>query len=149
MKKFAKILILCLILNSCKEKQVSYTSYSDYPEPINANLWLDYSKKATEFKIWSPTTESVKLNLYKEGFNGKPFETYEMKVDSEGIWSIKLEGDLNGTYYTYQVKINDSWLEETPGIYAQAVGVNGKRAMVLDLDSTNPDNWENHTHKNG
>ena len=141
MEKFTKILILCLILSSCKEKQVSYTSYSDYPEPINANLWLDYSKKATEFKIWSPTAESVKINLYEEGFNGEPFETYDMKAGSEGIWSVKLEGDLNGTYYTYQVKIDDNWLEETPGIYAQAVGVNGKRAMVLDLESAGPENW--------
>lgn len=38
--------------------------------------------------------------------------------------------------------INGEWLEETPGIYAQAVGVNGKRAMVLDLETTNPENWD-------
>ena len=40
--------------------------------------------------------------------------------------------------YTYQVKTESSWLSETPGIYAKAVGVNGERAMVLDMEHTNP-----------
>ena len=33
-------------------------------------------------------------------------------------------------------------MKKTPGIYAQAVGVNGERAMGLDLKSTDPSGWE-------
>ncbi|MDV7396706.1 type I pullulanase, partial [Arthrospira platensis SPKY1] len=29
-----------------------------------------------------------------------------------------------------------------PGIYARAVGVNGRRAMVVDLERTDPDGWD-------
>lgn len=107
------------------------------------NLWLDYSKESTTFKLWSPEAEVVKLHLYKSGDGGTAFETHEMKASDNGYWSKILKGDLNGTYYTYQVKHNGVLLEETPGIYAQAVGVNGKRAMVLDLKSTDPAGWEN------
>lgn len=34
-------------------------------------------------------------------------------------------------------------VRDTPGIMAKAVGVNGKRAAVLDLRSTDPEEWEN------
>ncbi|RIA10462.1 pullulanase [Flavobacteriaceae bacterium MAR_2010_72] len=141
MKQGIIFFLLAMILISCTEKKLTYNSYHDYPAPLETKLWLDYSKAQTTFKIWSPTAQMVKLNLYKESIDGKAFEHYEMKSDDNGIWKKELIGDLNGTYYTYQVKINDTWLEETPGIYAQAVGVNGKRAMVLDMESTNPQGW--------
>ena len=41
------------------------------------------------------------------------------------------------------MKVNGKWLGDTPGIMAKAVGVNGKRAAVLDLRSTDPEEWEN------
>ena len=40
---------------------------------------------------------------------------------------------LKGKFYTFNVKINGKWLGDTPGINAQAVGVNGKRAAVIDM----------------
>ncbi|TVZ58964.1 pullulanase [Flavobacteriaceae bacterium MAR_2010_105] len=141
MKQGIPFFLLAMILISCTEKKPTYASYHDYPSPLETKLWLDYSKGQTTFKIWSPTAQMVKLNLYKESIDGEAFEHYEMESDDNGIWKKELKGDLNGTYYTYQVKINDTWLEETPGIYAKAVGVNGKRAMVLDMESTNPQGW--------
>jgi len=136
------LLLIIMLLTSCIGKDKP-NNLENTQTALKTSLWLDYSKKSTNFKLWSPTAESVKLNLYHEGIKGEPFETHQMKASSKGIWTIRLDGDLNGIYYTYQVKINDTWLEETPGIYAQAVGVNGKRAMVLDFESTNPDNWNN------
>ena len=130
-----------MLLISCKnQKQTS--SFDDYPTPINERLWTNYSKESTLFKLWSPNAEEIVLRLFKTGNNSEAFTTKQLKKDVNGIWQLKVEGDLNGTYYTYQVKINNRWLSETPGIYAYAVGVNGDRAMVLDLKSTNPKNWE-------
>ena len=130
-----------MLLISCKnQKQTS--SFDDYPTPINENLWTNYSKESTLFRLWSPNAEEIVLRLFKTGNNSEAFTTKQLKKDVNGIWQLKVEGDLNGTYYTYQVKINNRWLSETPGIYAYAVGVNGDRAMVLDLKSTNPKNWE-------
>jgi len=112
------------------------------PAPTETNLWLDYAKTGTTFKLWSPNAEEVKINLYKNGTDGSPFENYQMDATEDGLWEKHLEGDLNGTYYTYRVKLDGKWLQETPGIYAQAVGVNGKRAMVSDLKLTDPIDWE-------
>ena len=39
-----------------------------------------------------------------------------------------------GKFYTFNVKINDKWLGDTPGINAKAVGVNGKRAAIIDMN---------------
>ena len=130
-----------MLLSSCIEK--TKDTFNTTKTAFETNLWLDYKKAATVFKLWSPTAEKVKLNLYKNGFDGAPYETHELDASTNKIWHKQLDGDLAGVYYTYQIMIDNKWLEETPGIYAQAVGVNGKRAMVIDLESTNPNNWNN------
>lgn len=143
MKNTILIIFLFIILGSCSKKKVSYTSIQDYPTPIEANLWLEYSKTHTTFKMWSPIAEEVKINLYQNGTEGSPFESYQMEATQDRLWIKQIDGDLNGIYYTYQIKFDEEWLHETPGIYAQAIGVNGNRAMVLDLESTNPKDWNN------
>ena len=50
--------------------------------------------------------------------------------------------DLKGSFYTFQIRIGDKWLDETPGIWAKAVGVNGNRAAVIDWAATDPEGWE-------
>ncbi len=136
---------MCLmLLQSCKEKP-SYKSFSEFTQPTKSDLWLNYNEGLCEFKIWSPTATNVRLHLYKNGDGNNHINTYDLNSTSDGIWTIKINSNLKGLYYTYQTKINYEWQEETPGIYARAVGVNGKRAMVLDLESTNPMDWKNDT----
>ncbi len=136
-----KLFLVAILFTSCYDNKTEYIGYDDYPI-TKSNLWLEYSKEATVFKIWSPIAESVQLHLYEKGIGGNPKESHQLKSKKDGVWQIELEGDLEGTYYTYQVKTSDSLLQETPGIYAQAVGLNGVRAMVLNLESTNPEGWE-------
>ncbi len=140
MKHLFSLTLLSMLLHSCAPPAPPYKTFEEYPA-TQASLWLAYSKEATEFKIWSPTAEKVKLNLYKTGAEVKPYKVHQLEASENGLWTKNVEGDLNGTYYTYQVKINGKWLAETPGIYAQAVGVNGMRAMVVDLPATNPEKW--------
>ena len=40
------------------------------------------------------------------------------------------------------MKIDGKWLGDTPGINAHAVGVNGKRAAIIDMRETDPEGWE-------
>ena len=62
------------------------------------------------------------------------------KKTTNGIWSATVKGDLKGRFYTF--RINDlrksdvkqnvpanrkNYLEETPGVFAKAVSINGKR----------------------
>ncbi|TXD51012.1 hypothetical protein ES044_13485 [Polaribacter sp. IC066] len=72
--------------------------------------------------MWSPTATALKLNFYKTGNNSKIFKTHNLKVDTIGVWSATIQGDLEGTYYTYQTNVNNCWFAETPGIYAKSVG---------------------------
>ena len=140
--KILSCLLFMILINSCSKRATNYSSFDEYPS-TEKNLWLEYSKEKTTFKIWSPTATAVKLNFYKSGNDTKIIETHQLKDDENGVWEKTINGDLNGTYYTYQIYVNDNWLSETPGIYAKAVGVNGNRAMVLNFDETNPKNWQN------
>jgi pullulanase len=142
MKNITLILVAMTILAACNQNPPQYSSFDTYPTPVEENLWLGYSKESTTFKLWSPVAIAVKVNLYDKGKGGKASKEYALKHGEHGIWQLKVKGDLKGKYYTYQIKQNKEWLAETPGIYAQAVGVNGKRAMVVDMQETNPEGWK-------
>jgi pullulanase len=124
-----------------EQNTLKISSFEEYAT-TEESLWLDYSKEKTTFKIWSPKATQVKLNLYKTGNNSDAFKTIALTLYKNGLWLTTIKGDLDGTYYTYQTYIKDTWLAETPGIYAKAVGVNGNRAMVLNTNNTNPNNWK-------
>ncbi|KSA11606.1 pullulanase precursor [Maribacter dokdonensis DSW-8] len=142
MRYISLILIILLLFNSCKISD-NTKEFNSYPTPVDENLWITYGKNSTSFKLWSPNAEEVILRLFKKGNDVEAFEIYPLKKSTTGVWHIAVQGDLNGTYYTYQVKHNNKWLNETPGIYAKAVGVNGNRAMVTNMESTNPIGWHN------
>ena len=48
---------------------------------------------------------------------------------------------MKGAFYTFQVQKDGKWLEETAGIAAKAVGVNGTRGAVIDWSETDPEGW--------
>ena len=113
------------------------------------DLGSTWTKEKTTFKVWSPTASEVKLNLYESGTAGTDdlIETIQMTQGEKGVWSLEVEGDLNGTYYTYSVT-NAGVEKEACDPYARTTGVNGDRAMVIDLESTNPEGWEDDTNPN-
>lgn len=132
---------ICMAFTSCK-KDLTPLTYNNYAAAEEANLWTEYSPERTTFKLWSPVAQEVVVKLYAQGDGGQPLEQFQMKKGNQGLWKLSVNKDLQGVYYTYQVKTAEKWLDETPGIYATAVGVNGKRAMVLNLATTDPENWE-------
>lgn len=110
----------------------------------DGDLGAIYSKNSTEFILWAPTASAVKLLVY--GKDGKDLSSpIEQKVNmvkgDKGIWTVTLDGDQNGVYYNYEVT-SGGVTNETVDPYAKAVGVNGERGMVVDLESTNPTGWE-------
>ena len=60
----------------------------------------------------------------------------------DGVWRTRVNRDLKGSFYTFQIEKDGKWLDETPGIWAKAVGINGNRAAVIDWNATNPEGWE-------
>ncbi|WP_210466350.1 type I pullulanase [Rufibacter roseolus] len=139
-KSFSALLIFLYLMSSSGVWAQSH-KFDQYPTPVEADLWTTYSPKATTFKLWSPVAEEVVVKLFNQGNGGSAREKLSMVKGEKGLWSLTVKRDLKGVYYTFHVKTGGHWLDETPGIYATAVGVNGQRAMVLDLASTNPAGW--------
>ena len=113
------------------------------------NLGATYSKKETTFKVWSPLATSVKVRIYSTGTDGEDgaqmlSETSMKLVKNYGTWVATLKGDYKNKYYTYLVTVNGK-TNEVVDPYAKAAGANGDRGMVVDLDSTDPEGWENDT----
>ena len=71
-----------------------------------------------------------------------------MTRDINGTWVAEELGDLNGVYYTYQVDVSGKTVEACDP-YARTTGVNGQRAMILNLDATNPEGWDKDMDPNG
>ena len=108
------------------------------------DLGAAWTAEQTTFKVWAPTADAVWVNLYESGTEGSDdlIERIDMVTDVSGTWVAVKDGDLNGVYYTYTVVTGDV-VAEACDPYARTTGVNGKRAMVIDLDSTDPVGWEN------
>ena len=124
---------------STADFEATYTYHGD-------DLGATWSPEKTDFRVWAPTATAVKINLYKTGHPeaNDMFQQIEMTADVNGTWVATVEGDLNGVYYTYEVTV-DGKTNIACDPYARTTGVNGKRAMVLDLDSTDPEGWESDT----
>ncbi len=106
------------------------------------DLGVTLSPDKTIFRVWAPTAESVSLNLYESGYSWKKdlLESIEMTKAEKGTWLAEVQKNLAGTYYTYTAVL-DGLNVEACDPYARTTGVNGKRAMVIDLGSTNPEGW--------
>lgn len=121
---------------------VNKVSYDQYPVYNGKDLELVYTPGYSTFTLWVPSAEKVRLNLYTQGEGGKPCEQWEMVPAVEGTWKIRIDRDLKGLFYTFQIRIDDQWKDETPGVWVKAVGINGKRAAILDPEETDPPGWE-------
>ena len=116
--------------------------FISWPVYNGDDLELTVDKSGTHFCLWSPKAQEVKVNLYNDGHTGAPFKTLEMKGDAaNGVWRASVPEQLYGKFYTFQVKVDGKWKAETPGVWAKAVGVNGKRAAIIDFAQTDPEGW--------
>lgn len=135
---------MAMLTVSCSQKGKSYNSFDEYPVPAGELIEMAYTPASTTFSLWAPTAEEVRLMFFSEGSGGNPYETIPMTLNAEdGTWHATVNQDLQGKFYAFNVKIDGKWQGDTPGINARAVGVNGKRAAVIDMKSTNPVGWEN------
>ena len=104
------------------------------------DLGAVYTKEKTTFRVFAPTAESVVLCMYEAGDGDCFISETPMEKSEEGTWFLCMEKDCKNIYYTYKVTVSGD-TRETVDPYAKAVGVNGIRAMVIDLSSTNPEEF--------
>ena len=88
---------------------------------------MTYSPAQTTFKLFAPKdAKKVVVRLYKDGVGGKALKTVRMQCTGDDLWSATVKGDQKGLFYTFDIGRG-----ETPGVFAKAVGVNGKRGAIL------------------
>ncbi|OAV45930.1 type I pullulanase [Lewinella sp. 4G2] len=137
------IVLLSMFFSSCEPDRPVYNSLDEYPVYGYNDLGVTYSPEKTIFKLWSPAAQKARVKLYStDNPSASPDETLDME-EIDGAWTIVQSGDLDGTYYTYQIRVNGNWKAEATDPYARAVGRNGLRGQVVDLKATNPTGWEN------
>ena len=102
---------------------------------------VSYTPQQTVFRLFAPAdAKSVKVRIYREGLGGKALKTVKMERQGD-IWTAAVKGDLMGRFYTF-----DMGRGECPGVFAKAVGVNGKRGAIVTLSDTNPQGWDQDQH---
>ena len=118
------------------------------------DLGMTLTETNAIFKVWAPTSQRVKLNIYTNGdtsaitgqtINDFPIGTYTMDRGDYGVYEYTLpltaHRGLIGRYYTYSVT-NSIGTNEVMDPYAKTAGVNGVRAMITDISLIQPEGWD-------
>lgn len=98
-----------------------------------------WTRKATTFKVWSPVSTSADLLLYRSTEDENP-KAVKMERGDAGVWTAKVEGDLDGTFYQYRFE-SHGMTRVAPDINCFAASADSRRSMVIDLSRTNPRGW--------
>ena len=115
-----------------------------YPQD---DLGVVYNPQATTLKLWAPTAAKVSVELFEDAIRRPAISLTPMTCDTNGIWSVTINGDMAGKYYLYQI--------ELPGVdghapvvvlvndpYARGCSANSRRTLIYDPVKTNPEGWE-------
>jgi len=128
---------------SCQTKEVEITSFDDYLEYTGTDLGLTQDNDGWMLRIWAPTAKYARVKLYENGSEGSVIHSFDMEKNDGGTWTLNLNKDYTGRFYTFQVKVDDKWSNETVDPYVKLVGVNGKRGFIYDELEATPLGWEN------
>src|SRR5664279_2259662 len=117
------------------------SDFSDFPVYDGSDLGISWTRERTFIKIWAPTARRIFFRLYKSGQGGEAIKEYQMLPDENGTWIYEIKENLEGQFYTIQIRDGEGWLKEGPDIYAKATGVNGIRGMIINPEKSNPLHW--------
>lgn len=127
-----------------KEWYESKEFRSEYEKACD-DLGVTYTREATTFKVWSPDADEIRLYLHATGLDHEEGAAdkgaYSFVKGENGFWSVKVDGDLHGVYYSYVISRGEEKIECIDP-YATACGANGRRGMVLDMETTNPKGFD-------
>ena len=102
---------------------------------------VEYSPKSTTFSLTtSPDVKKVDVVISDNDSDTAQQLVKSMKRVGAGKWKLTVKNDLKGKYYVFSV-YNQAQPSSTPGVFAKAVGVNGKRGAIVDLKDTDPEGW--------
>ncbi|MVN75052.1 type I pullulanase [Hymenobacter sp. HMF4947] len=113
-----------------------------YPVYQGPDLGLTFDRTGQgTLRVWAPTAEEMRLNLYAAGVGGTATAVREMQPGGAGVWQATLPAGTTG-FYTVQALIDGELRAEVADPYARAVGVNGRRGAWLDPATAYPLGWD-------
>ena len=83
------------------------TEFDEAFSYMGEDLGVSYQTTSSVFKVWAPTATAVNLLLIYPKIKHK--EQHQMIRDHNGVWTLKIQGDLEGVYYKYDVCVNLIW----------------------------------------
>ncbi len=89
---------------------------------------MTYSPSETRFRLFAPADAECAVVL--DG------DTLAMELQADSIWAATAKGDQKGKEYEFVVNGVAS-----PGVFAKAVTVNGRKGVVVDLRDSDPEGW--------
>jgi pullulanase len=102
------------------------------------DLGNTYTPQATKFRVWAPTATKVELLTFATpSTSNASGDVHTMTPDVNGTWVATLDGDQNGTIYSYRVSV-DGKVNVANDPYERASTANGGRAVVVDLSKSDP-----------
>ena len=119
------------------------SDFDNIPVYEGLDLGITWTGEKTFIRIWAPTAQRVFFRIYRDGQGGEPVREFPLLPDEQGTWIYEIREDLDGWFYTVQVRDKQGWLKEGPDIYAKATGVNGHRGMIINPKKSDPPLWEN------
>jgi len=121
------------------------SDFIDFPVYKGSDLGILWTPEETIVRIWAPSALQVFFRLFTSGQSGSAIKEIGFLPDIAGTWICKVAGNLEGLFYSIQIRDEQGWLREGPDIYAKATGENGIRGMIIDFQKTNPPGWETDT----
>ena len=100
------------------------------------DLGVSFNPNSIDFKVWAPTANKAELLLYQKDDEKNPFKVIPMDSTQGSTWSAKLPKKTEGLYYTFSIDGR-----EAVDPYTKAVGANGVKGQIIDLEKTNPKDW--------
>ena len=141
--KNISLLVFWYLLCQCGDRSIKEMSQKDYPMYENDDLGLTRKNDTWTLKIYSPVSDSVKVNFYTQGQGGDG-KSYNLIRGTRGTWFYSSD-QISGLFYAFQTKINGKWSREFPDPYVKMVGINGNRGYVGLPSDHFPEGWENDT----
>src|SRR3712207_9339570 len=92
---------------SCSPAKKEYASYELYPVRAGSLIEMEYTPAQTDFTLWAPTADEVRVMLYEAGGGGQAFLTVEVETPAGGTLEARGNSDFVGKIYTFYVKVKE------------------------------------------
>ncbi len=104
----------------------------------DGELGAIYSPKSTTFRVFSPLAYSISVLTFKPYDNASTTTKVMNKNKDNGIFEITIDGDLDGYFYYYVVRVNGKY-NNCVDPYAKALSLNSIYGVVVNDKKTEVD----------